>query len=128
MLPGWHVRHTHSIQYILGYYGEVRHVRNACAKAKAEPGADEGPGADYVSSIHVSVPDSLEYKASRPLAVGINALALINARTFRDEDEVALTELVLSNVRRRWALSDTLLVLSAGRTSVLSFGFGCGRN
>lgn len=38
---------------------------------------------------------TLEYKASRPLAVGINALALINARTFRDEDEVALTELVL---------------------------------
>lgn len=63
MPPGWHARHTHTVystQYILGYYGEVRHVRNASAKAKAEPGADEGPGADYVSSIHVNVPDSSE--------------------------------------------------------------------
>lgn len=40
---------------------------------------------------------TLEYKASRPLAVGINALALISARTFRDVAclSCALTELVL---------------------------------
>lgn len=52
---GTHTQYTQYTVYPwLLWRGETRPQR------KAEPGADEGPGANYVSSSHVNVPDSSE--------------------------------------------------------------------